>query len=150
MSGKPPRRLKAQMRRDILKVYPQLGEIESSTLAGTMAYAVHKMPQIGELAPGYWLAGAFGGHGLNTTAMAGEMIRARSSTATIAGGCSPHTNWCGPAAGSARAGAVGQCVGEPARGGAERISRYRDRARRESDARQARWAAEKTARQGGG
>ena len=39
-----------------------------------MAYAVHKMPQIGELAPGYWLASAFGGHGLNTTAMAGEMI----------------------------------------------------------------------------
>src|SRR5437879_7485495 len=39
-----------------------------------MAYAVHKMPQIGELAPGYWLASGFGGHGLNTTAMAGEMI----------------------------------------------------------------------------
>ena len=39
-----------------------------------MAYAVHKMPQIGELAPGYWLASAFGGHGLNTTAMAGELI----------------------------------------------------------------------------
>src|SRR5204862_6253307 len=75
MGGKPPRRLKAQVRRDIVKVYPQLGEIEiEHAWAGTMAYAVHKMPQIGELAPGYWLAGAFGGHGLNTTAMAGEMI----------------------------------------------------------------------------
>jgi hypothetical protein len=32
------------------------------------------MPQIGELAPGVWLAAGFGGHGLNTTAMAGELI----------------------------------------------------------------------------
>ena len=63
------------MRRDILTVYPQLEDVEIEyAWAGTMAYAVHKMPQIGELAPGYWLAGAFGGHGLNTTAMAGEMI----------------------------------------------------------------------------
>src|SRR5262249_25424455 len=29
---------------------------------------------IGELSPGVWLAGAFGGHGLNTTAMAGDLI----------------------------------------------------------------------------
>ncbi len=70
-----PRRLKAQIRRDILTVYPQLGDVEiEHAWAGTMAYAVHKMPQIGELAPGYWLASAFGGHGLNTTAMAGEII----------------------------------------------------------------------------
>ena len=32
------------------------------------------MPQIGELAPGLWLASGFGGHGLNTTAMAGNLI----------------------------------------------------------------------------
>jgi hypothetical protein len=32
------------------------------------------MPQIGELAPGVWLASGFGGHGLNTTAMAGNLI----------------------------------------------------------------------------
>ena len=32
------------------------------------------MPQIGALAPGLWLASAFGGHGINTTAMAGELI----------------------------------------------------------------------------
>src|SRR5204862_3307040 len=38
-----PRRLKAQMRRDILKVYPQLGDVEIEyAWAGTMAYAVHK------------------------------------------------------------------------------------------------------------
>jgi hypothetical protein len=32
------------------------------------------MPQIGELAPGVWLASGFGGHGLNTTALAGNLI----------------------------------------------------------------------------
>jgi hypothetical protein len=32
------------------------------------------MPQIGELRPGVWLASAFGGHGINTTAMAGGLI----------------------------------------------------------------------------
>jgi hypothetical protein len=32
------------------------------------------MPQIGELSPGVWLASGFGGHGLNTTAMAGNIV----------------------------------------------------------------------------
>ncbi len=32
------------------------------------------MPQIGELGSGVWLASGFGGHGLNTTAMAGNLI----------------------------------------------------------------------------
>ena len=36
--------------------------------------SIHRMPQIGELAPGLWLASGFGGHGLNTTAMAGNLI----------------------------------------------------------------------------
>jgi gamma-glutamylputrescine oxidase len=70
-----PRWLGALMRRDIARVYPQLGEVEiEHAWAGVMSYAVHKMPQIGELTPGVWLAGAFGGHGLNTTAMAGDLI----------------------------------------------------------------------------
>jgi hypothetical protein len=63
------------MRRDILKVYPQLGEVEiTHAWTGTMGYAVHKMPQIGEVSPGLWVATAFGAHGLNTSAMAGELI----------------------------------------------------------------------------
>jgi hypothetical protein len=32
------------------------------------------MPQIGEVSPGLWVATAFGSHGLNTSAMAGELI----------------------------------------------------------------------------
>lgn len=70
-----PRRLAQLMRRDILNVYPQLGEVEiTHAWTGVMGYAVHKMPQIGEVSPGLWVATAFGGHGLNTSAMAGELI----------------------------------------------------------------------------
>ena len=36
--------------------------------------ALHRMPQIGEISGGLWLASAFGGHGLNTTAMAGNIL----------------------------------------------------------------------------
>jgi glycine/D-amino acid oxidase-like deaminating enzyme len=146
--GSEPRRLKAQMRRDILKVYPQLGDVEIEyAWAGTMAYAVHKMPQIGELAPGYWLASAFGGHGLNTTAMAGEMI----ARAILEGDdrwrlfSSYELVWAGGRFG--RAAAQASLWAMQARDAvAERISRYRDRARREADARQARWEAEKAQR----
>ena len=42
--------------------------------SGTLGNAVHRMPQIGELSPGLWLASGFGGHGLNTTAMAGNLV----------------------------------------------------------------------------
>jgi gamma-glutamylputrescine oxidase len=71
----PPRRLAQIMRRDILEVYPQLGEVEvTHAWTGTMGYAVHKMPQIGEVSSGLWVATAFGGHGLNTSAMAGELV----------------------------------------------------------------------------
>ena len=70
-----PRRLTSIIRRDIAKVFPQLGEVEiTHAWSGTMGYAVHKMPQIGEVSRGLWVASAFGGRGLNTSAMAGELI----------------------------------------------------------------------------
>jgi gamma-glutamylputrescine oxidase len=60
---------------DIAKTYPQLGRAEVDyAWAGTLGNTVHRMPQIGELGPGVWLASGFGGHGLNTTAMAGNLI----------------------------------------------------------------------------
>jgi gamma-glutamylputrescine oxidase len=60
---------------DIAKTYPQLGDVEVDyAWAGTLGNTVHRMPQIGELGPGVWLASGFGGHGLNTTAMAGNLI----------------------------------------------------------------------------
>jgi gamma-glutamylputrescine oxidase len=60
---------------DIAKTYPQLGKVEVDyAWPGTLGNTVHRMPQIGELGPGVWLASGFGGHGLNTTAMAGNLV----------------------------------------------------------------------------
>jgi glycine/D-amino acid oxidase-like deaminating enzyme len=72
---KPPRQLGRVMQRDIARVYPQLKDAPIEyAWSGVMGYAIHLMPQIGMAQPGVWVASAFGGHGLNTTAMAGELI----------------------------------------------------------------------------
>jgi gamma-glutamylputrescine oxidase len=61
---------------DMLKVYPQLRGVAEPDLAwsGLLAYAPHKMPQIGRIAPGYWYNTGFGGHGLVPTTVGGEII----------------------------------------------------------------------------
>jgi gamma-glutamylputrescine oxidase len=70
-----PRRFEHQLKADIGNVYPQLGEVEIEHIwTGVLGNTLHRMPQIGELSPRLWLASGFGGHGLNTTAMAGEVI----------------------------------------------------------------------------
>jgi glycine/D-amino acid oxidase-like deaminating enzyme len=63
--------------RDIARIYPQFGEVTFSHVwSAPMGYAVHSMPQVGEVSPGVWLASAFGRQGLAATAMAGKMIAA--------------------------------------------------------------------------
>jgi len=70
-----PLRYRAALTADIAKTYPQLGRVEAEyAWNGTLGNTVHRMPQIGELGPGVWLASGFGGHGLNTTAMAGNIV----------------------------------------------------------------------------
>jgi gamma-glutamylputrescine oxidase len=70
-----PRHYVGALTADIKRTYPQLGKVEVDyAWAGTLGITVHRMPQIGELGPGVWLASGFGGHGLNTTAMAGNLI----------------------------------------------------------------------------
>ncbi len=70
-----PFHLTELMRRDMLAVYPQLENAQPShAWAGLMGYALHSMPLIGQVENGLWMATAFGGHGLNTTAMAGCLI----------------------------------------------------------------------------
>ena len=73
--NRPPADLAARMARDIAGSFPGLRGVRIDRCwSGIMGYARHKMPQIGEIAPGIWIASAFGGHGLNTTAMAGLVI----------------------------------------------------------------------------
>lgn len=70
-----PRRYGARLRADLKGRFPQLGSVEiAHAWGGAIGLTVHLMPQIGKLAPGVWLASGFGGHGLNTTAMAGTLI----------------------------------------------------------------------------
>jgi len=70
-----PRRYARTLARDIMRLYPQLGTVTAAHLwNGTLGLPIHRMPQIGELYPGVWVASGFGGHGLNTTAMAGELV----------------------------------------------------------------------------
>jgi glycine/D-amino acid oxidase-like deaminating enzyme len=70
-----PRRWSRRLQAAIEEIYPQLGSVKIEAVrSASMSYAVHGMPQIGEVSPGVWLANAFGGHGINTTAMAGDLI----------------------------------------------------------------------------
>jgi glycine/D-amino acid oxidase-like deaminating enzyme len=63
------------LERAIRATYPQLGPVRFEYFWPAHAgFAVHRMPQIGEVERGVWLASAFGGHGLNTSAMAGDLI----------------------------------------------------------------------------
>ena len=60
---------------DIKRNFPALGEVQVAHLwRGTLGRTVHRMPQIGEVERGVWLASGFGGHGLNTSALGGELV----------------------------------------------------------------------------
>ena len=71
-----PDNLAQIMTKDLLKVYPQLeGAVEPDyAWGGELCYAPHKMPQIGQLKPGYWYNTCFGGHGLVPTAVGGDVV----------------------------------------------------------------------------
>jgi gamma-glutamylputrescine oxidase len=72
---RPPASVATLLRRDLLKVYPQLEGIAIDfAWSGLMSYARHEMPQVRELEPGLWCAQAFGGHGLATTTAGGETL----------------------------------------------------------------------------
>src|SRR5439155_24160988 len=70
-----PQRYAPKLCADLKAVYPQLGEVKAEHVwSGVLGTTVHRMPQIGEALPNVWLASGFGGHGLNTTAMAGVLL----------------------------------------------------------------------------
>jgi gamma-glutamylputrescine oxidase len=70
-----PRDIAALLRREMVSTYPQLSGLKVEVAwSGLMSYARHLMPQIGRLRPGVWYCTAFGGHGMNTTAIGGTVI----------------------------------------------------------------------------
>src|ERR1700710_1708036 len=137
-----PQRLASSIQRRIATVFPQLGKVEiADVFSGAIVQTVHGMPQIGQLRKGLWVASGFGRQGLNTTAMAGQLI-ARS----ILWGdgrwrlFSPfELVWAGGTTGRAGGHAVGAWErGSSAAAGA--LARYREGARARERIRDARLA----------
>ena len=70
-----PAKITEMIATDINHVFPEIGRPEMDYgWYGLMGYARHKMPLIYPLGRHLWLATGFGGHGLNTTAMAGQLV----------------------------------------------------------------------------
>jgi hypothetical protein len=70
-----PRRFARALAASIRRIFPQLGDVTAAHVwSGTFGRTLHHMPQIGEIELGVWVASGFGRHGLNTTALAGELI----------------------------------------------------------------------------
>src|SRR5580692_1135990 len=137
-----PERFAGAIARRIRTIFPQLGAVEIAEVwGGAVGQTVHGMPQIGQLRRGLWVASGFGRQGLNTSAIAGQLI-ARS----ILWGderwrlFSPfELVWAGGPTGRV----VGHLVGMWGRGSsaaAGALARHRERARSQERLREARVA----------
>src|SRR5258708_3755450 len=70
-----PARFAPAIARRIRTIFPQLGGVEIAEVwGGAVGQTVHGMPQIGQVRRGLWVASGFGRQGLNTSAMACELI----------------------------------------------------------------------------
>jgi glycine/D-amino acid oxidase-like deaminating enzyme len=140
--GARPKRFGAAVRRRIGTVFPQLGKVPiAEVFGGAVGVTVHGMPQIGQLRRGLWVASGFGRQGLNTSALAGQLI-ARS----ILWGddrwrlISPfELVWAGGTTGRVAGHFVG-LWGRGASSAAGTLARYREGARAREQVREARLA----------
>ena len=67
--------MRGAIARRIRTIFPQLGNVEITEMfGGAIGQTVHGMPQIGQLRKGLWVASGFGRQGMNTSAMAGQLI----------------------------------------------------------------------------
>ena len=137
-----PQRFAPAIARRIRTIFPQLGQVEMAEVwGGAIGQTVHGMPQIGQLRKGLWVTSGFGRQGLNTSAMAGQLI-ARS----ILWGderwrlFSPfELVWAGGTTGRVAGYAIGMWErGSSAAAGT--LARYRERARAKERIREARLA----------
>jgi glycine/D-amino acid oxidase-like deaminating enzyme len=137
-----PQRFAGAITRRIRSVFPSLRDVEVAEVwGGATGQTVHGMPQIGQLRKGLWVASGFGRQGMNTSAMAGQLI-ARS----ILWGderwrlFSPfELVWAGGATGRV----VGQLIGlwgRASSAAAGSLARYRERTRVKERVREARLA----------
>ena len=70
-----PQRFAPAIARRTRTIFPRLGRVDIAEVwGGAMGQTVHGMPQIGQLRKGLWVTSGFGRQGLNTSAMAGQLI----------------------------------------------------------------------------
>ena len=137
-----PARFAPAIARRINTIFPRLGRPEIAEVwGGAVGQTVHGMPQIGQLRRGLWVASGFGRKGLNSSAMAGQLI-ARS----ILWGddrwrlFSPfELVWAGGTTGRVAGYAIGMW-GRGSSAAAGALARYRERARSRERIREARLA----------
>ncbi|WP_284264965.1 NAD(P)/FAD-dependent oxidoreductase, partial [Bradyrhizobium iriomotense] len=137
-----PQRFAGAIKRRIRTIFPDLGEVEITEMfGGATGQTVHGMPQIGQLRKGLWVASGFGRQGMNTSAMAGQLI-ARS---ILRGDerwrlFSPfELVWAGGITGRAAGQAIG-LWGRASSAAAGTLARYRERARVKEREREAKLA----------
>jgi len=135
-----PQRFAGAITRRIRTIFPQLGKVEiEDVFGGAVGQTVHGMPQIGQLRRGLWVTSGFGRQGLNTSAMAGQLI-----AQSILGGderwrlFSPfELVWAGGPTGRVAGHVVG-LWGRGSSAAAGALARYRERARARERIREAR------------
>ena len=126
-----PGRFAGTIQRRIRTIFPRLGKVEIADVwGGAVGQTVHGMPQIGQLRKGLWVASGFGRQGLNTSAIAGQLI-----AHSILGGderwrlFSPfELVWAGGRTGRVAGHAVAMW-GRGSSAAAGALARYRERAR---------------------
>ena len=75
IQARSPQSIRRVLRRDLLKVFPTLGEVAfDHAWGGWMGYTRHKMPLLGHVDQGLWHATGFGGHGMAPTTLGGEVV----------------------------------------------------------------------------
>src|SRR5580692_1470184 len=137
-----PERFAGAIARRIRAIFPSLGKVEIAEVwGGAVGQTVHGMPQIGQLRRGLWVASGFGRQGLNTSAMAGQLI----AQGILWGDerwrlFSPfELVWAGGATGRVAGFIVGMW-GRGSSAAAGALARYRERARAKERIREARLA----------
>lgn len=72
-----PRDIRGFVRPNLLKVFPQLGDVNIDyAWGGTLAVTVNRLPHLGRLPPNVFYAHGYSGHGISTSVFAGMVIAA--------------------------------------------------------------------------
>lgn len=75
VADRRPAAIRKLLARDLQRVFPTQASVEfEQAWGGWMSYARHEMPLLGQCPDGLWYGLGFGGHGMATTTLAGEVL----------------------------------------------------------------------------